>query len=229
MTITFTDWEGLLPRRIDTDRLTMLPSTPEVMDPLEYYRVCSDGTDIEAVTEHLTWDPHATPKETLEFLETTRDGLESGEGASYQLYVDPADAPTGIDGPTPRGPYADTDLVLAGGAGMGIDWDRRTGTLGTWLRKPFWGRGYSGERAAAFVALAFECLDLEVVAVEHAGGNENSRRAIERYVERFGGQKEGALRNWALKDGEPVTQHRYSITRAEYESSDADLDVAGRP
>lgn len=229
MTIAFTDWDGILPRRIDTDRLTLLPSTPAVMDPLDYYRVCSGDPDIEQVTEHLTWDPHATPKETLEFLETTREGLESGENASYQLYVDPADAPEGVDGPTPGGPYADADLVLAGGAGMGIDWDRRTGTLGTWLRKPFWGRGYSGERAAAFVALAFECLDLEVVAVEHVGGNENSRRAIERYVDRFGGRKEGALRNWALKEGEPVTQHRYSITREEYAASDAGLDVTGAP
>ncbi|WP_440989186.1 GNAT family N-acetyltransferase [Haloarchaeobius baliensis] len=229
MTITFTDWEGLLPRRIDTDRLTMLPSSPEVLDPLALYRVCSGDTAIDEVTEHLTWEPHATPKESLEFLETTRDGLDSGEDASYQLYVAPDDAPEGIDGPSPRGPYADTDLVLAGGAGMGIDWDRRTGTLGTWLRKPFWGRGYSGERAAAFVALAFECLDLEVVAVEHVAGNENSMRAIERYVERFGGRTEGAFRNWALKDGEPVTQHRYSITREEYAASDAELDVTGRP
>ncbi|WP_256297068.1 GNAT family N-acetyltransferase [Haloarchaeobius salinus] len=229
MNVELTDWEGLLPRRIDTDRLTLLPSTPEVLDPLAFYRVCSGDPAIDEVTEHLTWEPHATPKETLEFLEMTREGLDAGEDASYQLYVEPADAPGDIDGPSPRGPYADTDLVLAGGAGMGIDWDRRTGTLGTWLRKPFWGRGYSGERAAAFVALAFECLDLEVVAVEHVAGNENSRRAIGKYVERFGGRKEGALRNWALKDGEPVTQHRYSITREEYEASDAGLDVVGAP
>jgi len=229
MTIELTDWEGLLPRRIDTGRLTMLPSSPEVLSPLELYRVCSADPAIGEVTEHLTWEPHATPKESLEFLEMTRDGLDSGEDASYQLYVDPDDAPEGVDGPSPRGPYADTDLVLAGGAGMGIDWDRRTGTLGTWLRKPFWGRGYSGERAAAFVALAFECLDLEVVAVEHVADNEKSMRAIERYVERFGGRKEGALRNWALKDDEPVTQHRYSITSEEYAASDAALDVTGRP
>ncbi|WP_435346314.1 GNAT family N-acetyltransferase [Haloarchaeobius sp. HRN-SO-5] len=214
----------LFPRRIETDRLTMLPSTPEVLSPLDFYRVCSADPDIDEVTEHLTWEPHAHPKETLEFLRATSEGLESGDDAAYQVYVDPGDAPEGVDGPSPGGPYADSDLVLAGGAGMGVDWDRRTGTLGTWLRKPFWGRGYSGERAAAFVALAFDRLDLEVVAVEHVAGNENSRRAIETYVERFGGWKEGALRNWAFEEGEPVTQHRYSIAREEYE--DADVEVA---
>ena len=98
-----------------------------------------------------------------------------------------------------------------------IDWDRRTAILGVWLRKPFWGRGYSGERAAALMEIAFERLHLELVAVTHDAGNEKSRRAIEQYVERFGGRHDGLIRNAEVDgDGTPVDQHRYSISREEY-------------
>jgi ribosomal-protein-alanine N-acetyltransferase len=49
---------------------------------------------------------------------------------------------------------------------LSIDWDRRVGTLGTWLRKSYWGRGYSSERAAALIELVFEQLDLEIIEAE---------------------------------------------------------------
>ena len=105
-------------------------------------------------------------------------------------------------------------------------WDRRTGTLGTWLRKPFWGRGYSGERAAALLELAFGYLDLELVSAGYLSGNENSRRAIEKYVERFGGRYDGILRNWVPMDGAVRDLHRYTVTREQWERNrDAGPDV----
>lgn len=96
-----------------------------------------------------------------------------------------------------------------------FDWNRRTATLGTWLRKPFWGQGYSGERAARMLELAFDRLDLELVAVTHDPENDNSRRAIEKYVDRFGGRKEGRIRNDVVIDGQPHESIRYSIARKE--------------
>lgn len=64
--------------------------------------------------------------------------------------------------------------------------------------------------------LAFETLELDVVAVTNAPENEKSRRAIERYVERYGGRKEGHIRNDLVIDGEPRDSVRYSITREEW-------------
>lgn len=49
---------------------------------------------------------------------------------------------------------------LAGLAGVHPDWDRELATPGTWFPKPFWGRGYSGERAARFLELAFDRREL---------------------------------------------------------------------
>jgi ribosomal-protein-alanine N-acetyltransferase len=105
---------------------------------------------------------------------------------------------------------------FAGLASLEPDWERGVGTLGTWLRKSYWGEGYSGERAARMLELAFETLELDVVAVTHAPDNEKSRRAIERYVERFGGRKEGRIRNDLVIDDEPRDSVRSSVSREEW-------------
>jgi len=87
------------------------------------------------------------------------------------------------------------------------------------LRKPFWGRGYSGERAMALMKLAFDRLDLEIFSPAHFDGNENSRRAIEKYVDRVGGRYEGVLRNW-VPDGDEVHDlRRYSVSQEEWQAN----------
>ena len=67
--------------------------------------------------------------------------------------------------------------------------------------------------------LAFDRLDLDIVTVSHDPDNENSRRAIERYVERFGGRREGRIRNDVRISGEVRDTVRYSISRAEYRAA----------
>ncbi|WP_435177585.1 GNAT family N-acetyltransferase [Halorussus sp. AFM4] len=202
----------MFPERVETDRLVLEPLTPEYVDVLAFYRHASrHNPHIEEITEYLTWEPHATPKETLEFLESRAEAWEAGEDASYVVRTkdEEGGAVEGADGDSRGG-------EIAGAAGLHPDWDRRTGTLGTWLRKPFWGRGYSGERAAALMDVAFDRLDLEVVAVTHQDGNENSRRAIEKYVAAHGGQREGLLRNGGVSPDGPVDVHRYTVTREQW-------------
>jgi ribosomal-protein-alanine N-acetyltransferase len=195
--VTFDDWSGLFPERIETDRLVLRRLSTETVDLRAFYEVCAHDDGIDEVIEHLTWDPHPHPKSTHEFGTAVEDAWEDGESATYLVHPKDADA-------------------FAGSCGLHVDWERRTGVLGTWLRKRFWGRGYSRERAAALVRLAFEELDLELVAVTHEAGNENSRRAIRKYVEYFGGREEAYMRNAVVTDGDPADQRRYSISRAEY-------------
>jgi ribosomal-protein-alanine N-acetyltransferase len=195
--VTFAEWTGLFPERVETDRLELRRLSRETVDLQAFYEVCAHDDGIDEVTEHLTWDPHPHPRSTHEFVTAVADAWADGESATYLVHPNEAD-------------------TFAGGCGLHVDWERRTGTLGTWLRKRFWGRGYSGERAAALLALAFEELDLELVVVTHEVGNENSRRAIEKYVDHFGGREEAYMRNAIVKDGEPADQRRYSVSREEY-------------
>lgn len=198
--VAFADWTGLFPERVDTDRLTLRRLSRETVDLRAFYEVCAHDDAIDEVTEHLTWDPHPHPKSTHEFVTASEAAWDDGESATYLLYPDDAD-------------------TFAGACGLHVDWERRTGVLGTWLRKRFWGNGYSGERAAALLALAFDHLDLELVAVAHEVGNENSRRAIRKYVDHFGGREEALMRNAVVTGGDPTDQRRYTISREEYRES----------
>jgi RimJ/RimL family protein N-acetyltransferase len=195
----------LFPDRIETDRLVLDPLHD--VDVLRYYELCAGDDGIEEVTEYVPWTPHDTPKETAEFLETKAEQWVEGTNAEY--VIRPA---AGEDGAG----------TIAGATGLGVDWDRRTGSFGLWLRKRFWGRGYSGERAAALMAVAFDHLDLDLIEVTHMDGNEKSRKAIEGYIEAHGGRHEGCLRGYERADlerGGAVDAHRYTVTREEFEAN----------
>ena len=198
---------SMFPETIETDRLRLRRLGPGTVDPLALYEHASrDAPHIEEITRYLSWGPHASPKETHEFLCDARQAWDERESAQFVV--------------RPRG-GEDGAGEIAGCAALVPDWDRRLATLGVWFRKRFWGRGYSGERAAALLELAFEDLDLDVVAVTHHVENDNSRRAIERYVERFGGHREGTIRNGHRYE-EPVDVVRYSISQAEYRDAVAE-------
>ncbi|WP_458188210.1 GNAT family N-acetyltransferase [Haladaptatus sp. NG-WS-4] len=195
----------MFPERIETERLELEAITHETVDVFDLYRYTAhDAPHIDELTEHLSWDPHATPKETKEFVDWAESRREKTKGAEFVIRPKAGEPNAG---------------EFAGTTGLGIDWERRTGTFGLWLRKPFWGRGYSGERAGALMELAFDRLDLELVAVEHLDGNEQSRRAIEKYVDAHGGQYDGILRNWQPDGDEVRDSHRYTISREQWAAS----------
>jgi len=75
----------MFPETIETDRLRLEPRWPENVDLDDCYRICASDPGIDEVTEYVTWDPHETKKETLEFLERGRERWEDNEAASYVI------------------------------------------------------------------------------------------------------------------------------------------------
>lgn len=163
--------------RIETDRLRLERLTRELIGPLDLYELCANADTIEEETRYLSWSPHETPKETADVLAEFENDWERRENAVYAVL--------------PRGDEPGAG-EFAGTTALHLEWEKRSAGLGIWLRKPFWGRGYSGERAGALLELAFDRLDLATVAVSHLPDNENSKRAVEKYVERFGERYEGS-------------------------------------
>lgn len=194
---------GLFPEQIRTERLLLEPRTPEYVDATRVYEICGDD-GIERVTRWLPWSRHEAPTTSAAFLERGRQGWADGAAAAYVLRLR-------------EGEPGEDPSEIAGFGGLHVDWDRQAGFLGVWLREPFWGRGYSGERATALVELAFDRLDLGIVQVSHEPDNENSERAISRYVERLGGRREGVERNCTpYDDGTVHDEVRYAISQAEW-------------
>ena len=232
---------SLFPRTLETERLELERLCHDTVDARAYYEHCSEhNPHIEEVTRYLPWDPHETPRETVEYVdELERKWTEGTRGewvirpksgeesetrnASEQSSSEGLDEPLGPcergDDPRPDGSEPrDGAGEIAGSACLVVDWETRTATPGIWLRKRFWGRGYSAERARALVALAFGRLDLDLVAVPVEDGNETSRRAVAQYVEALGGQYDGVVRNSTVRpDGRIVDHHRYTITRDQYD------------
>jgi RimJ/RimL family protein N-acetyltransferase len=203
------------PRELTTDRLRLVAADTASVDPFELYEHCREGAPgIERMTRYLTWEPYRTVNEAFEFLDACESDFESGEAAHYAVLVGESEAEAG---------------EFAGMAGLDVEWDRRLGTLGTWLREPFWGRGYSGERARALMRVAFDRLGLEAVAVTCHAENEKSRRAIRKYVETAGGREEGLLRNHTRYPDGVADSYRFTVTREEWAANLGSGDESGTP
>ncbi|MCH7660919.1 MAG: GNAT family N-acetyltransferase [Euryarchaeota archaeon] len=192
----------MFPVEIETDRLRLVRLCRETIATKELYEYMRVGApDMAEINEYVIWEPHRTIKDTYNYLNEIEEQWENRDQATYVVY--------------PREHETD-EGEFAGVTNLHIGWERRAAELGIWLRKPFWGRGYSGERTSALLELAFKQLDLELVGAAHQDGNVNSKRAIERYIEVHGGQYDGILRNWIPKKSEVRDLHRYTVSREQY-------------
>ena len=232
----------MFPDEIETERLRLVRLCRENVPTAELYRHMRVGApNMGEISEYAMWDPHETPKDTHDYLADIERQWDDREQATYAVLTregDESDAENAESAREAAGATratAETDDIadradgfaaeageLAGTTNLNFDWERRSAELGIWLRRAFWGRGYSGERAAALLELAFDRLDLELVGASHRDGNANSRRAIEKYVERFGGQHDGVLRNFVPTDDGVRDLHRYTVSREQYRDAVAE-------
>jgi RimJ/RimL family protein N-acetyltransferase len=191
----------LFPDRIETERLLLERLCRENVDTLAFYDCFAAGVADEEVFEYVPQDPWQTPKEAHDRIEDAEERWQEARAAEYVVRPRKGEERAG---------------EIAGTTHLHCEWDRRTARLGLILRKPFWGRGYSGERAAALMELAFDRLDLELTTAGYNEGNRKSKRAIEQYVETHGGQYDGVLRNWVPMGEEIDNLHRYTVTREQW-------------
>lgn len=195
----------MFPETLESERLTFEQLSRDTIDVTDLYDVFGTPNDAsDEVFRYVDFGPHRTLKDTYDFVARAEEQWDEGEGAKY--VVRPKKTEEG-------------DGDIAGFAGLYPDWERRFASMGIVLDKRFWGAGYAGERAELFVGVAFDTLDLEMVAVKYIDGNEQSKRAIEKYVEKLGGQYDGLLRNWVAVDEEVFDCHRYTIRREQFEAA----------
>lgn len=195
----------MFPESLESDRLTFERLSRQTVEIRALYEVFgTPNSDAEKVFEYVDFGPHRTIKETHDFVTRAEEQWEESEGAKYVIRPKPTEEHGG---------------AIAGFAGLYPDWERQFASFGIVLDTEFWGKGYSGERAELFVDVAFDTLDLDMVAVKYIDGNAQSKRAVEKYVEKFGGQYDGLLRNWIAVGDEVVDCHRYTIRREQYVES----------
>lgn len=188
----------MFPECVETDRLTLAQFCREHVEPDALYELFGESEDSKStVFEYIPQSPFRTINGADEMLKRAESRWDAGEMAMYAVYS----------------PDPDPDPELAGYTSLSLKWEQRSGTIGIVLAEPFWGREYARECADALTELAFDRLDLEQVSIGHEAGNERSKRAIEKYIERHGGQYEGVLRNRTPVEGRVLDHHRYSVQR----------------
>lgn len=197
------------PVRIETDRLCFERMSHENFDVEALVAFFTRDEWQDATKEYMPWFRFEDEEDVVEFVDHAEQQWADGDRARYLLRSkEEADA-------------------IVGTASFDPDWDRRCGGSDVVLAKPYWGRGYGTERGSVFVELTFEQYDLDAYATSCAVDNEPSRRMIETLVAKYNGHEEGVLRQFGAlhPDGTVTDQHRFSITREEYEAATHDRDT----
>jgi ribosomal-protein-alanine N-acetyltransferase len=86
--------------------------------------------------------------------------------------------------------------------------------LGYWIGKPFWGRGYATEAAAAVVRYGFDVLNLNRIHACHFARNPASGRVLEK----IGMRREGISRQHVRRWGRFEDLVHYGMLREEREA-----------
>jgi 8-oxo-dGTP diphosphatase len=143
---------------LKTERLTLRPLAPDDAEAL--HRLVNDWE----VTRNLSVVPFPYPRELAdEWIESTRRSL--ADGSSYQLAI------TGREG---------EDEIIVGVVGLRIDVQARTGRLGYWVGRRFWGHGVATEAAGRLARWALANLDLDRLEAGVISDNPSSAAVLRR-------------------------------------------------
>jgi RimJ/RimL family protein N-acetyltransferase len=110
--------------------------------------------------------------------------------------------------------FAIDDGQLVGAIGLRVQNDFERAEIGYWIGKPFWGRGYATEAAAAIIRYGFEKLNLHRIYAGYFSRNEKSARIMIKNGMKY----EGTLRQHVKKWDEFVDIVYYGILREEWRS-----------
>lgn len=158
---------------LSTDRLTLRPLRPADAEAL--HRLVNDFE----VTRNLAVVPFPYPRDLAdEWIASAGRDLESG--AAYHLAI------TGHEG---------EEEMLVGVVGLRVDPKGRTGRLGYWVGRRFWGHGVASEAAGRLARWALANLAVDLLIAEVATDNPASAAVLRRVGFRQVGEGIGQFRS----------------------------------
>ncbi len=111
------------------------------------------------------------------------------------------------------GIFLKEDDTFIGMCGLDISTDHNHGTLGYWLGKAYWGKGYATEATRRLLVYGFETLNLHRIACAHFHTNPASGNVIKK----LGLKHEGIRRAHFKKGDKYLDIHDYGMLRSEYD------------
>lgn len=160
------------------------------MTDVEAVRLLADDVDVARNTLNI---PHPYEREDAEaWIASHPDQLQRGEAATYAV-------------------TAPAEGGVVGAVGLIVEAEHERGELGYWIGRPYWGRGYATEAAAAVVRWGFRSLGLHRIHASHFPRNPASGRVLRK----IGMRHEGTLRQHVKKWDEFVDLERFGLLRSE--------------
>lgn len=199
--------ESAAPQLIVTDDLTLRP----IFEP-DFSEVCDlfIETD-EEVFRHYSEPCYTLPGDIHDFVEQRRSQWEAGERFEYLV---------------------EYEGELIGKTYLRSRPNMSSYVLGLWLQRDYWGNGFSGQRADALIHVAFHRLNAGLVTVGTVMENQKSRRAIEKYISRYGGAYYGnvpipeAVYHDGIDDPTAIVKHpEWAITAEDFETSEEGIST----
>jgi ribosomal-protein-alanine N-acetyltransferase len=172
---------------LETERLRLRPFTLD--DEAAVFALVSDPE----IARFVRFEAHRTPAETRAFLELVLECYGRGDPFAWAIALCEGRRLIGSCGFVSQAP------------------ERKSGEIGYWLGKPYWGKGYAVEAARALVRFGFEQMGLERVEAKCFLEN----RAGQRVIEKLGMKLEGTDRSEMIKGTYPELR-LYSIARYEW-------------
>jgi 8-oxo-dGTP diphosphatase len=174
---------------LKTERLALRPLAPA--DAPALHRLINDWE----VTRTLAAVPFPYPRELAdEWIALARDQIAAG--TAFHLAV------TGTEG---------EQELLVGGVGLRLTEDRRSGSLGYWVGRRFWGHGVASEAAGRLARWALANLDLDLLTAHVATDNPASVAVLRRIGFRQVGE---GVQTFAARGGKQAVLH-FEATRAD--------------
>ena len=174
---------------LTTERLTLRPYRPD--DAPELHRLINDFL----VCKNLALVPFPYGRDEADkWIASTHATL--AEGRAYELVI--------------AGTENGREYIL-GGAGVGIRPDGRSGVLGYWVGRHFWGHGIASEAAGRLARWALANLDIERLEADVATDNPGSIAVLRRIGFRHVGD---GMKTFLARGGEQKVLH-FEATRAD--------------
>ncbi len=177
-----------------TERLTLRPL--RATDAEALHRLVNDWE----VTRTLADIPYPYPRDLADqWIEATARDLM--DGSAYHLAI------TGLEG--------DTE-ILVGAVGLRIERAMRTGRLGYWVGRAYWGHGVATEAATRLIRWGFANLPIDRIMSDVMDGNDASAAVLRR----VGFRRTGTAERESLTTGD---RHQVTLFLATRD------DIFGKP
>ncbi len=112
---------------------------------------------------------------------------------------------------------------LVGSTGIDIDFPHSRATIGYWIGRGYWNKGYATEAASILFTYVFDVMKFHKVDSHHFVRNPASGRVLEK----LGMKREGLLRGHIKKSGAWEDIIEYGILDHEYKQLESSLQRSG--